>query len=89
MSIEDGYVLARCLSEFDDVETALKRYEAARVDRTKHIVLAAVDQKDRLHGEALKNIDTAKQHVDEKWTSERMAALYDGIYGYDAVNVGM
>ena len=89
MSIEDGYVLARCLAEFDDVETALKRYEAARVERTKHIVLASVDQKDRLHGEALKNLDTAKQHVDEKWTSERMAALYDGIYGYDAVSVAI
>ena len=87
MSIEDGYVLARCLDQFGDIETALKRYEAARVERTKHIVLASVDQKDRLHGDALKNLDTAKQHVDEKWTSERMAAMYDGIYGYDAVNV--
>ena len=68
MSIEDGYVLARCLDEFDDIETALKRYEAARIERTKHIVLAAVDQKDRLHGDALKKLDTAKQHVDEKFS---------------------
>jgi salicylate hydroxylase len=87
MSIEDGYVLARCFDEFDDIETALKRYEVARLERTKHIVLAAVDQKDRLHGDALKNANTAKQHVDEKFSAERMAALYDGIYGYDAVNV--
>jgi salicylate hydroxylase len=89
MSIEDGYVLARCLDEFGDIETALKRYEGARVARTKHIVLASVDQKDRLHGDALKNPDTAKQHVDEKWTSERLAALYDGIYGYNAVTVAI
>jgi hypothetical protein len=52
-------------------------------------VLASVDQKDRLHGDALKNPDTAKQHVDEKWTAERMAALYDGIYGYDAISVAI
>ena len=89
MSIEDGYVLARCLDQFDDIETALKHYEAARLGRTKHIVLASVDQKDRLHGDALKNPDTAKQHVDEKWTSERVTALYDGIYGYDAVTTAI
>jgi salicylate hydroxylase len=89
MSIEDGYVLARCLDQFDDVETALTRYEAARVDRTKHIVLAALDQKDRLHGDALKNASTTQQHIDEKWTHERMAALYDGIYGYDAITAAI
>jgi salicylate hydroxylase len=89
MAIEDAFVLARCLDQFDDIETALKRYEAARLDRTTHIVLAAVDQKDRLHGDALKNADTAKQHVDEKWGAQRMAALYEGIYGYDAVSVAV
>jgi salicylate hydroxylase len=89
MAIEDAYVLARCLDDFGDVETALKRYEAARIERTKHIVLAALDQKERLHGDALKNPDTAKKHVDEKWTAERMAALYDGIYGYDATTVAV
>jgi len=89
MSIEDGYVLARCLDEFGDIETALKRYEAARLDRTKHIVLAAVDQKDRLHGDALKKADTAKQHVDEKFSAANMAALYDGIYGYNAMTVAI
>ena len=87
MAIEDAYVLARCLDTFDDVETALKRYEAARLERTKHIVLAAVDQKERLHGDALKNADTAKQHVDEKWSPQHMRALYDGIYSYDAMTV--
>ena len=89
MSIEDGYVLARCLDEFGDIETALKRYEAARAPRTKHIVLAAVAQKDRLHGDALKSANTAQQHIDEKWTPERMAALYDGIYGYNAITVAL
>ena len=88
-AIEDGYVLARCLDEFGDIETALKRYEAARAPRTKHIVLAAVAQKDRLHGDALKNTNTAQQHIDEKWTPERMAALYDGIYGYNAITAAI
>lgn len=86
MSVEDGYVLARCLDTLDDIEIALKRYETARIERTTKIVLAAVDQKERLHGDALKNATTAKQHVDEKFNAERMQALYDGIYSYDAMN---
>jgi hypothetical protein len=61
--------------------------ETARLERTKRIVLAAVDQKDRLHGDALKNTDTAKQHVDEKFSAQNMAALYDSFYGYNAMTV--
>ncbi len=87
MSIEDGYILARCLDTFDDVETALKRYELARIERTKKIVLAAVDQKDRLHGDSLKNSDTAKQHVDAQWSVQRLQELYAWIYGYNALTV--
>ena len=89
MSIEDGFMLARCLAAFDDIETALKRYEVARLERTTRIVLAAVAQKDRLHGDSLKNPETAKQHVDEKWNAERNAALYDGIYGYNALTAAI
>jgi salicylate hydroxylase len=89
MSIEDGYVLARCLDSFDDIETALKRYETARLERTAKIVLAAVAQKDRLHGDSLKDPDTAKQHVDEKWNAARNETLYDGIYGYNALTAAI
>jgi len=89
MSIEDGFVLARCLDAYDDIETALKHYEQARIERTTKIVLAAVAQKDRLHGEGLKNPETAKQHVDEKWNAARNEALYDGIYGYNALTAAI
>jgi len=87
MSIEDACILARCLDACDDIETALQRYEAARIDRTRRIVLAAVAQKDRLHGDSLKDPNTAKRHVDEKWSAASVEELYDGIYGYDALNV--
>ena len=79
----------RCLDAFDDIETALKRYETARLERTKKIVLAAVDQKERLHGDALKNADTAKEHVDTKWSPQQMQVLYDYIYSYDAMNAAI
>lgn len=89
MAVEDAYILARCLDRFDDVETALKRYEAARLERTRMIVIAAVDQKERLHGDALRNPETAKEHVDEKWSPQAMQRLYEGIYGYDATSVAI
>jgi len=56
------------------------------------IVAGTVDLRsteDRLHGNALKKADTAKQHVDEKFSAANMAALYDGIYGYDAISVAI
>ncbi len=89
MSIEDGYVLARCMADSDDVETALLRYEAARIERTKRIVLAAVAQTKRLHGDSLRSPDTAQQHVDKEWSPDKMQALYDGIYGYNALTVAI
>ena len=89
MAIEDGIVLARCLAEFSDIETALKHYEVARIERTRRIVLAAVDQKDRLHSDKLKNQDTAHQHVDEKFNAQRTEELYDWIYGYKAEAVAI
>jgi salicylate hydroxylase/6-hydroxynicotinate 3-monooxygenase len=36
-SIEDAAILARCLSEFQDIRTALERYEAHRKPRTSRI----------------------------------------------------
>jgi 2-polyprenyl-6-methoxyphenol hydroxylase-like FAD-dependent oxidoreductase len=38
MAIEDGFVLARCLSASPDAETALKRYERLRYSRTAAMV---------------------------------------------------
>jgi salicylate hydroxylase len=44
MAIEDGYVLARCLAEQDDVDAALRSYEEARRDFTARTQLQARDQ---------------------------------------------
>lgn len=37
-AIEDGVVLARCLREHDDVRSALRAYESARIPRTSALV---------------------------------------------------
>jgi salicylate hydroxylase len=89
MAIEDGAVLARCLEAFEDAETALRRYEIARRERTAAIVQASLDQKDRLHGDSLHDPEAARQHVDRKWDVTRTEALYDRIYGYDALTVAV
>jgi salicylate hydroxylase len=44
MAIEDGYVLARALSQRDDVEVALAAYVAARQPRTARVTLQSRQQ---------------------------------------------
>jgi salicylate hydroxylase len=44
MAIEDAYVLARSLSSFDDVSTALQTYESIRVPRATLVQLASRSQ---------------------------------------------
>jgi salicylate hydroxylase len=41
-SVEDGYVLARCLAQTpQDIAGALKRYEALRFERTRRVQLGS------------------------------------------------
>jgi salicylate hydroxylase len=44
MAVEDGYVLARCLAEHDDIGEALRRYEEERRHFTARTQLQARDQ---------------------------------------------
>ncbi|MGB3471135.1 MAG: FAD-dependent monooxygenase [Erythrobacter sp.] len=52
MAIEDGYVLARMLAAHDDVEAALRAYEARRIPRTFDVHHAS-----RVQGEITQSID--------------------------------
>jgi salicylate hydroxylase len=71
MAIEDGMVLARCLSAFDDPETALARYDAARVERTARLVRGANENAKRFHNPALANASGAQAYVDTEWREDR------------------
>jgi salicylate hydroxylase len=44
MAIEDGYVLARALAQYDDVDAALATYVAARQPRTARVTLQSRQQ---------------------------------------------
>jgi salicylate hydroxylase len=86
MGIEDAYVLARALAEAPDVETALKRYEAARIPRTTQVLASARANARRFHhGDALGQLTT----YGPMWLADRLApglirSAQDWIYGFDA-----
>ena len=89
MAIEDGMVLARCLSAHDDAETALAHYDAARVDRTATLVRGANEMAKRFHNPALANAAGAKAYVDAQWNEGTIKQRYDWIFQYDATRVAV
>ena len=89
MAIEDGMVLARCLSAYDDVATALARYDGARVERTAKLVRGANEAAKRFHNPALANAAGARAYVDAEWSEERVKQRYDWIFEYDATRVAV
>jgi salicylate hydroxylase len=89
MAIEDGMVLARCFDAYDDVETALSRYQDARIERTTKIVLGSAENTARFHNKDLADPAKAGQYVDEEWLPERVRERYDWLFVYDATSVAV
>jgi salicylate hydroxylase len=80
-SIEDGAVLARCLAACpDDPPEALKRYEAARIDRTTRLQEISHARRDTNHLP-----DGPEQRARDKALAGSDPLVRNGwIYGYDA-----
>jgi salicylate hydroxylase len=89
MAIEDGMVLARCLSAQDDVGTALTCYDTARVERTARLVRGANDMAKRFHNPALADASGAKAYVVAQWNETTVKQRYDWIFEYDATSVAI
>ncbi|MDB6052176.1 MAG: Salicylate 1-monooxygenase [Pseudomonas sp.] len=88
MAIEDGYVLARCLETYaDNVPTALRRYEAARIERTSRVVHGSAENGRRFHSNVLSNAEEAEIYVTTEWQERRVEERYDWLFRYDATRV--
>lgn len=86
-AIEDGCVLARCIAAYDDVGTALTRYEAARSERTAAVVQGSADNITRFHNPQLAEDGAAQNFVGEQWDPARIKQRYDWLFSYDATTV--
>ena len=88
MAIEDGYVLARALTELDgDVPARLRRYEAARRERTRRTVEGSAANIRRFHSPVLADPAKAREYVDREWAGQNIAERYEWLFRYDATKV--
>lgn len=73
MAIEDAAVLGRCLEAFDDLDVALSRYQAVRLERTARVILQS----------------RAQTNLYQRLTGDKKrqrAASTDWVYGFDATS---
>lgn len=90
MAIEDGVVLARCLEALpDDLPGALKRYEEARLERTRKMVLGARDNTDRFHSKELRTEEEAQRYLEREWSKAPIRDRYHWLYTYKADEVAI
>jgi salicylate hydroxylase len=84
MAIEDGFVLARCLDASHTIEEGLERFQNARVERTRKIVLGSTAAGQRFHNPLLADDAVAVAYVAQEWTPEKTRTRYDWLFEYDA-----
>jgi salicylate hydroxylase len=89
MALEDAVVIARCLDTFDEPAEALRRYEAARLERTAAIVRGSSDNTKRFHNPAFGSPEGAAAYVAREFLPEKVKQRYDWLYEYDALTVGV
>jgi salicylate hydroxylase len=84
MAIEDGYIAARCIERYEDNPAlALKKYEAARIERTTAIVLRSTENGRRFHNPALASSEGAAAYVDHEWAEAKVRERYDWLFRYN------
>src|SRR5690349_14694723 len=86
MALEDGFILGRCLAQFD-VEEALQRYERARIERTRRTVEGSAANIHRFHNPVLADPEEGRKFIDREWASQRISDRYDWLFRYDATTV--
>lgn len=88
-AVEDALVLARALEAFADVETALKRYEAARLERTARMVRGSAANTARFHNPKLADPAETARIAREEFDPAAVAARHDWLFEYNAVTAAI
>jgi salicylate hydroxylase len=84
MAIEDGYIIARALTELPgEVGSGLKTYENARRERTRRAVEGSADNIQRFHNRALADPARARDYVSREWAGAPIAERYEWLFRYD------
>ena len=87
MALEDGVLLARCLTELDDVPHALRTFESMRLQRTGRIVQGAADNALRFHNPVLADPVAAVEYVAREWEPGRVRQRYDWLFDHDVTRL--
>lgn len=87
-AIEDGCVLARCLAAYP-VQEALRRYEAARKERTRRAVEGSAANIARFHNPVLADAEEGRRFIEREWATQRVADRYEWLFRYDATTVAV
>lgn len=82
MAIEDGFVLSEALACQSDVATALKTYEAVRIERCTCIVEKSIENGRRFHNPELAHAQGAAAYVSREWAPERVEQRYGWLFSY-------
>lgn len=90
MAIEDGYILARALTEAGgDVPSRLLKYENARRERTRRAVEGSAANITRFHSRALADPVKAREYVDREWAGQNVAERYEWLFRYDVTTAAI
>jgi salicylate hydroxylase len=90
MAIEDGFILARALTEgTGDVPARLLNYENARRERTRRAVEGSAENIARFHHPALADPAGARQYVEREWAGQNVAQRYEWLFRYDATTAAI
>ncbi len=87
MALEDGVVLARCLEKYDDVPTALQKYQDARLTRDNAMVAGATDMTSRFHNDAYRDPAAADDYINREWSAQAVEDRYEWLFTYDCDRV--
>lgn len=88
MAIEDGFVLARAMTEGEgDIPRRLLRYEGARRERTRRAVEGSANNIQRFHNPALADPVKGREYVEREWAGQRVAERYEWLFRYDVSTV--